>query len=588
MSPVISLTRRIAGDNASSHAGDPPVAISDKTRDRCIVATPRDCPGMRAPNATGRLGFFFPPWEIPFAIFPIRAPPPCVCLYVFTRPSTPVPATSLAFRCPTVDGEAATTTEEPPPAEDAPLPLTSAKASLQPGIPLKSPTQKLPPSPALMLKQELKPSNPAPPVAKAPRGPKAVRTKPPPAPSPPEVPVPPELELYDSSSLNVEMDWSVLPTYKRATEFLANVAASSGRRVLGRDLWLITAGSPESALFPDPSNPEVPFPKPKVALIGNMHGDEKGNFQILLQFVKEICLDTVNSRVQLYIIPTMNPDGYVAATRSNANGIDLNRNCYSSDFPYARPMPTEALKGSYYEAAYFLLNGGASMEPETRVRGGGIIAIAMGKTNMARSREQFFIAIHVGIFTFVSYLLFLGSENGRLVASHEHLHGQGVIAIFTRWYTALGTLGDWMHHAERLHMVTLELHNRKTPTASDLATLYGLNRGSLFRFAEAAHLGLRARLLDARTRAPLRADILMDEPAGIWPPQVEDNGFIWKICVPGARYSGTIQPYDMFNLSIRYAPIRFSFKAPSSWDDVIKGSGTENLTFVRVFLAQRL
>ena len=36
----------------------------------------------------------------------------------------------------------------------------------------------------------------------------------------------------------------------------------------------------------------------------------------------------------LYVLPLMNPDGYTATQRYNANGVDLNRNFYTSAFPF--------------------------------------------------------------------------------------------------------------------------------------------------------------------------------------------------------------------------------------------------------------
>lgn len=65
-----------------------------------------------------------------------------------------------------------------------------------------------------------------------------------------------------------------------------------------------------------------------------------------------------------------------------------------------------------------------------------------------------------------------------------------------------------------------KMYCRKIPTSSELVAIYGNNREALIRLGEMAHLGLRARLLDAGTRAPLRADVRMIDPADIWPPQV--------------------------------------------------------------------
>ena len=62
-----------------------------------------------------------------------------------------------------------------------------------------------------------------------------------------------------------------------------------------------------------------------VVVIGVIHGDEPAGLDIVSRLHELPLTDDV----ELYLIDTMNPDGLAAATRGNANGVDLNRN-----FPY--------------------------------------------------------------------------------------------------------------------------------------------------------------------------------------------------------------------------------------------------------------
>jgi carboxypeptidase D len=73
---------------------------------------------------------------------------------------------------------------------------------------------------------------------------------------------------------------------------------------------------------------------PEFKYIGNMHGDEVVGREMLVKLIRHLCegygrdddvTRLVNS-VHIYIMPTMNPDGYELGTRENANRIDLNRN----------------------------------------------------------------------------------------------------------------------------------------------------------------------------------------------------------------------------------------------------------------------
>jgi murein peptide amidase A len=60
----------------------------------------------------------------------------------------------------------------------------------------------------------------------------------------------------------------------------------------------------------------------RVLAIGNMHGDEKAGLHVIDRLRKE----KVPANVDLWLVPTVNPDGTAANTRVNARKVDLNRN----------------------------------------------------------------------------------------------------------------------------------------------------------------------------------------------------------------------------------------------------------------------
>lgn len=87
--------------------------------------------------------------------------------------------------------------------------------------------------------------------------------------------------------------------------------------------------------------------KPKVLLVATMHGNEAAPKQILasLRDGKPVL------GIDLWVLPTYNPDGLAAHTRKNAHGVDLNRNF---------PNHWAPLDGSYESGPR------PASEPETR------------------------------------------------------------------------------------------------------------------------------------------------------------------------------------------------------------------------------
>ena len=96
--------------------------------------------------------------------------------------------------------------------------------------------------------------------------------------------------------------------------------------------------------------------KPKVVLIAGMHGNEPAPRQILQSLRDGDQIHGVN----LWVVPTYNPDGAAAGTRKNAHGVDLNRN-----FPYR----WADLDGNYESGSEAGLRAGDPRDDEVPARG---------------------------------------------------------------------------------------------------------------------------------------------------------------------------------------------------------------------------
>lgn len=99
----------------------------------------------------------------------------------------------------------------------------------------------------------------------------------------------------------------------------------------------------------------------KIIFIGAMHGNEKSATATLTSFIND--LEANHHRIPAHrtiiVIPNLNPDGYAANSRTNANNVDLNRNFPAHNWKSGVTMPG----GAYLE------NGGGSepmSEPESK------------------------------------------------------------------------------------------------------------------------------------------------------------------------------------------------------------------------------
>ena len=122
---------------------------------------------------------------------------------------------------------------------------------------------------------------------------------------------------------------------RAASETAVSAGRVIGRSAEGRPIRAFRLGEPSSSR--------------KALVVGSMHGDEPAGLRVTGALRR---LRVTN--VDLWVVPTINPDGLRARRRQNARGVDLNRN-----FPY-RWRRAGRRWSSYYSGPRPL------SEPETR------------------------------------------------------------------------------------------------------------------------------------------------------------------------------------------------------------------------------
>ncbi len=217
--------------------------------------------------------------------------------------------------------------------------------------------------------------------------------------------------------------------------------------------------------------------RPEFKYVANMHGDEIVGRELMSKLIEDLAsnygkdtqVTRILDQVQVYIMPSMNPDGAANHTRANANGVDLNRS-----FPDFTTTDNQ--------------NTIQNREPEIQAM-------------MAFQRQHHFLLsanFHGGA-EVVNYPYDTTAEIfplDALVKSMSFNYAKNVPYIFNssefqngitngyQWYEVDGGMQDWSYHWHGDLQVTIELSNQKWPSFSTVDGYYRANRTGLLGFIE--------------------------------------------------------------------------------------------------------
>jgi len=260
-------------------------------------------------------------------------------------------------------------------------------------------------------------------------------------------------------------------------------------------------------------------PKPQFKYVGNIHGDEPSGRQLLLVLAERLCagypsepsIKKLVDSVELYLIPTLNPDGYAAHRRENAAGTDLNRNF---------PDPVK-LRGKD------LTQPVGPEQPETRA----IMAFTLEHRFVAS------LALHEGAlvanYPYDGYpdgdLSVKGSKHAspddaafmHLARLYAKLHTtmsrsaefKEGITNGAQWYPLYGGMQDWNYLAAGCMEVTLELNDNKWPAPPRLSEMWVENQAALLQWPLATLAGVHGVVKGEGPEGkplPLAATVLVD------------------------------------------------------------------------------
>ncbi|MBC7427817.1 MAG: DUF2817 domain-containing protein [Bacteriovorax sp.] len=258
---------------------------------------------------------------------------------------------------------------------------------------------------------------------------------------------------------------------KSVTDKYPNLARmfSIGKSVKGRDLWMVKLSK----------NVKVDDNRPEFKYIANMHGDEIVGRELMVKLIKDLLanygkdpvITNLLDRSQIYIMPSMNPDGAASVTRGNAKNIDLNRDfpdfstSDNKDITDGRAPETAAVM-NWQKDRHFVLSA--------NFHGGAEVVNYPWDTKADKFPNEAYIKELC--LEYAGLAPYIGASTA---------FDNGITNGFA-WYEVNGGMQDWSIFYKKDLQITIEVSNTKWPEYSTVDYYYAQNKPALLKFMERA------------------------------------------------------------------------------------------------------
>jgi carboxypeptidase D len=253
-------------------------------------------------------------------------------------------------------------------------------------------------------------------------------------------------------------------------------------------------------------NPALEENEPEFKYSSTMHGDETTGAELTMRLAELLAtsygsdpaLTTLVDNLETWLCPISNPDGYVAGSRWNAHGEDLNRNFPDRftdpvDDPAGREPETQAYMYLGYAHRFVM---GANYHGGAQVLNYPWDAVAAPGDPIVPDYapdDQLFYDFGTG-YTIRNPMLWNGGFPEGVTRGWE-------------WYQIWGGMQDWAYYWRGEHHVTIEVSNTKNPPFEQMDYYWDNNEEAMLWWLEQALSGLHGRVLDARDSAPLDTSV---------------------------------------------------------------------------------
>ncbi|XP_018542741.1 LOW QUALITY PROTEIN: carboxypeptidase D [Lates calcarifer] len=318
------------------------------------------------------------------------------------------------------------------------------------------------------------------------------------------------VETYDKYYNYVDLTGR-LQSLAQKYPHIANLS-SIGQSVEGRELWVMRITK----------DPEIDSPgKPKFKYVGNMHGDETVSRQVLVYLVEYLLVkygeepritELVNT-TDIYIMPSMNPDGFEKSIegdcsgdsggRNNAKNMDLNRSFpdqYDGTTVPPDNIPEVMAVIRWIQEKKFVLSG--------NLHGGTVVASYPFDDSASHQRQGHYsqseddaLFRHLAL-VYSQHHSVMRTGMPNCADAMEETFKDG-ITNGAQWYDVPGGMQDYNYLHGNCLEITMELSCCKYPPATELLKEWNLNRESLLAYMEEVHKGVRGYVKEAVSGAAL-------------------------------------------------------------------------------------
>jgi PKD repeat protein len=388
--------------------------------------------------------------------------------------------------------------------------------------------------------------------------------------------------MKDEVDLATLQVWDFYPTYDEYIEIMENFATTYPDLCEIIEIGESTEG--RKLLAAHINNDLDQVGEPEFFYTSTMHGDETAGYIVMIALIDHLlsnygAIDQVTNLVDnldIYINPNANPDGTYAggnstvqgATRSNANGVDLNRN-------YPDPQDGPHPDGNEWQAETIALMDFAENHDfvmSANFHGGAEVVNYPWDTwpDLHADDLWYQMVSHEYADTCQEY-----SPNGYISGFND-----GITNGYA-WYTTNGCRQDYMNYFQHCREVTIEISNTKLIPASELDDHWEYNRRSLLNYMNQSLYGIKGTVTDLLTGEPVEAIVYVNDH-DLLESQVESHAITGEYYRP--ILAGT---YDLTFQAPGYMPLVINGVEVSDYEVITVNAQMDAGTLTADFIADK-